>query len=175
MKIHSFLLFAATLLLICAPLHGATAPKLETLLSEYKQARAQVLGKLNEVYATQADALAQQFQAVPNLDGADRARRFAKRLRDPDERNDAYGPTGKEAAADPLAELQANYAHAREENLNNVYAFYATAAANLRRELLQANDQAGAKVLTEFLEKIKPAKAVAAQATPARPGTLSSK
>jgi len=158
------------------PLHGAQAPKLETLLSEYKQARTQVVSKLSEVYATQADALAQQFQAIPNLDGADRARRFAKHLRDADDRKDAAEAAGNPAPGDPLAELQANYARAREENLRNVYIFYASAAENLRRELLRTKDQAGAKVLTDFLAKIKPsAPTVADAATSPKPHSQASR
>jgi len=169
MKIRHFLLFVAALLVISGPLQAAQAPKLETLLAEYKKARTDVLGKLNESYALQADALAKKYQAIPNLDGVDRARTFAKRLRNPEESNEALVTTGGDSATDPLAILQAHYASARAENLNNVYAFYSTTAENLRRELLKTNDQAGADVLTTFLEKIKPAGVVATgQASPAK-------
>ncbi|MDR3403812.1 MAG: hypothetical protein P4L99_15045 [Chthoniobacter sp.] len=168
MKIRQFLLFIAALLLISAPLQAAQAPKLETLLAEYKKARTDVLGKLNESYALQADALATKYQAIPNLDGADRARTFAKRLRNPDETNEVLVPTS-DSATDPLAILQAHYASARTENLNNVYTFYSTTAESLRRELLKTNDKAGADVLTTFMEKIKPAGVPAtAQASPAK-------
>ena len=156
MKIPRLLLFAAALLFISAPLRAAEAPKLETLLAEYKKARADVLGKLNEAYASQADALASQYQSILDLDGADRTRLFARRLRNPDERNDAIGTTGGEKPGDRLAALQTEYARARAENLNNVYTFYSTTAENLRRELLRSNDKTGAKTMTAFLQKIKP-------------------
>ena len=169
MKIRQFLLFIAAFLLISAPLWAAEAPKLETLLGEYKKARSDVLGKLNESYAVQADALAQKYQTIANLDGADRARAFARRLRNPDEVNEIQAASGSDTVTDPLAILQAHYASARAENLNNVYGFYATAAGNLRRELQKANDQAGAAVLTTFLEKIKPTGVTAAApASPAK-------
>jgi hypothetical protein len=157
MKIPWILLFAAALLCISAPSHAAQAPKLETLLAEYKKARAEVLGKLNEVYALRTDALAGQYQSMPDLDGADRARSFAQRLRNPDERNDAIGTAGSDKSADPLTMLQTEYARARADNLNNVYTFYSTTAESCRRELLRTHDQAGASVMTAFLEKIKPA------------------
>ncbi|MEI9894354.1 MAG: hypothetical protein WDN28_10840 [Chthoniobacter sp.] len=170
MKIRQFALFVAALLLIGTPLQAVQSPKLETLLGEYKKARSDVLGKLNESYALQADALAKQYQAIPNLDGADRARTFAKRLRNPDETNDVLSGSSSDSAADPLAILQAHYAAARAENLNNVYTFYSTTAENMRRELLRTKDQAGANVLATFLEKIKPAgTAATSQASPAKP------
>jgi len=156
MKIRSLFFFVATLLSMLAPLRAAKAPKLDLLLGEYKKARFDVLSKLNDAYASQADLLAQQFQAVPNLDGADRAHQFAQRLRNPDEKNDIYEAVANDAVNDPLAALQANYGRAREENLRNVYIFYASTAESLRRELLRMNDQAGANVLAEFLAKIKP-------------------
>ncbi|MEP6668291.1 MAG: hypothetical protein ABJF10_04015 [Chthoniobacter sp.] len=167
MKIRQFLLFIAAFLLISGSVQAAQAPKLDTLLGEYKKARADVLGKLNESYAAQADALTQKYQAISNLDGADRSRTFAKRLRDPAEVNEIQ-VTG-DNPNDPLAMLQARYASSRAENLNNVYGFYSSTAQNLRAELLKSNDQAGADVLTTFLEKIKPAKVTAAApATPAK-------
>lgn len=169
MKIPYLIFFTAALLSISATLHAAQAPKLETLLGEYKKARTDVLSKLNETYASQADAVAQKYDAVSNLDGADRARQFARRLRDPDANNDGVGASEPGAATDPLAILQANYAGARAENLKIVYTFYSTSAENLRRELLKENDQAGAGVLTTFLEKIKPTRATpTAKPTPAR-------
>ena len=60
-------------------------------------------------------------------------------------------------ATEPLAILQADYAHSREENLRVVDTFYITNAQNLQAELLKKNDAAGAKVLATFLEKIKTA------------------
>ncbi len=176
MNIRLFHLLAAALLLLGFPLHGAPpkAPKLETLLEEYKQARAEVLGKLNEAYAAQADALAQQLQSAANLDAADRARGFARRLRDPNEKNDVYAAMAASAApADLLAQLEANYGRSREENLRNVYLFYATSAASLRQELLRTKDQAGAAVVGEFLQKIKPSPSP--QPSPAKPHTASAK
>jgi len=176
MKIPRFLLFAAALLCVSAPLQAAQAPKLETLLAEYKKARSDVLAKLNEAYASQADVLAGQYQSIPDLDGTDRARLFAKRLRDPDAKNDAVGTTGSDKPGDPLATLQTEYARARGENLANVYTFYATTAANLRQELLRTKDQAGAKTMTAFLEKIKPAgMTAAALASPSKSRTTSSR
>jgi hypothetical protein len=152
MKIRPLILFVAALLVFCAPLQAAKAPKLETLLSEYKKARTDVLAKLNEAYAGQAEMLAQQLQSVANLEGVDRAKKFAKRLRDPDARND---------------------------NLNNVYVFYASTAESLRHELLRTNDQAGANIVSEFLAKIKPPeKAAVAQGptpTPSKSRTAASK
>ena len=64
MKIRPFVLFAA-LLLVSTALHAAQVPKLETLLAEYKKARTEVLGKLKEAYASQADMLAEQYLAMP--------------------------------------------------------------------------------------------------------------
>jgi hypothetical protein len=157
MKIPRILLFATALLCISTPLRAAQVPKLETLLAEYKKARADVLGKLNEAYALRAEALASQSDSIPDLDGADRARSFAQRLRNPDERNDAIGTTGSDKPTDPLTMLQTEYARARAENLDNVYTFYSTTAESFRRELLRSNDRAGASVMTAFLQKIKPA------------------
>ena len=167
MKIRPLILFAAALLVICPALQAAKAPKLETLLNEYKKARTDVLAKLNEAYAGQADMLVQQFQAAANLDGADRARQFAKRLRNPDERNDIYSGLARGGINDLVAELQGNYAQAREANLNNVYVFYAATAENFRRERLRINDQAGAKILSDFLAKIKPPEKAAVAQGPA--------
>jgi hypothetical protein len=182
MKIRPFLLFVLTLLVVCVPLRAAQAPKLETLLGEYKKARSDVLGKLNEAYAQQADALAKQYLTIPNLDGADRAQRFAKRLRELDLNHAPEGPAANTPATDPLSVLQSDYARAREENLHNAYVFYASTAANLRRELLRTKDQAGADVLTTFLEKIKPpdgtkhaSATTPAQASPAKSRTVSAK
>jgi hypothetical protein len=76
-------------------------------------------------------------------------------------RNDIQAPIASGPGADPLTDLRANYAHAREENLRNVYVFYASTAGSLRKELLRTHDQAGAKVLTDFLAKIKPPGATA--------------
>jgi hypothetical protein len=160
MKLRHLVLFVAALLpLFAANLHGAEAPKLETLLAEYKKARADVLSKLNESYASQADELAKQYQAIPNLDGADRSRQFAKRLRNPDENNELPGISADEKSTDPFTVLQSHYVSARAANLKIVYTFYSTTAENLRRELLRTNDQAGADVMTTFLAKIKPASA----------------
>jgi hypothetical protein len=179
LKIRPLILFTAALLLCCAPLQAAKAPKLETLLAEYKKARGDVLAKLNEAYAGQADILAQQLQAASNLDGVERARQFAKRLRNPDERNDIYSGLAKGGINDPVAELQGNYARVRETNINYVYAFYTSTAENLRHELLRTNDQAGANILSQFLAKIKPAeKAAVAQGptpTPAKSRAAASK
>ena len=179
MKIRPLMLFAAALLLFCVPLQAAKAPKLETLLSEYKKARSDVLAKLNEAYAGQADMLAQQFQAVANLDGVDRAKKFARRLRDLDARNDIYSGLANGGISDPVAELQGNYAQDRTANLNNVYVFYASTAESLRHELLRTHDQAGADILAEFLAKIKPpGKAAVAQGpapTPSKSRTAASK
>jgi hypothetical protein len=179
MKIRPLILFVAALLVFCAPLQAAKAPKLETLLSEYKKARTDVLAKLNEAYAGQAEMLAQQLQSVANLEGVDRAKKFAKRLRDPDARNDIYSGLANGGINDPVAELQGNYAQARTANLNNVYVFYASTAESLRHELLRTNDQAGANIVSEFLAKIKPPeKAAVAQGptpTPSKSRTAASK
>jgi hypothetical protein len=169
MKISRLFVFVVALMTsLSAPLHAAQAPKLETLLGEYAKARTDVLGKLNESYAVQADALAARLQAIPNLDGADRARSFAKRLRDADQNNEAIGASETGNASDPVAMLQTNYSQARTENLKNVYTFYTTAAGNLRRELLKENDKPGAEVLTTFLEKIKPAATPTPSSSPAK-------
>lgn len=155
MKTPRFILFTVVLLFLGLTLPAAETPKLETLLSEYNKARSDVLGKLNESYAVQADELAKRFQAIPNLDGADRARTFAKHLRAGDQNNEVVDALPGANAADPVAVLEADYARSRMENMKNVYGFYATAAANLRKELLKENNKAGAEVLTTFLEKIK--------------------
>ncbi|HEY3900800.1 MAG TPA: hypothetical protein VGM54_19475 [Chthoniobacter sp.] len=177
MKIRPLILFAMALFFLGPVLQAAKAPKLETLLGEYKKARSDVLAKLNEAYAGQAEMLAQQLQAVSNLEGVDRAKKFAKRLRNPDERNDIYSGLANGGINDPVAELQGNYATAREANLNNVYVFYASTAENLRHELLRTKDEAGANVIAEFLAKIKPPgkAAVAAGPTPSKSRTAGSK
>jgi hypothetical protein len=122
---------------------------------------------LNESYASQAESVAEQYQAATDLDGVDRAQSLARRLRDRDARNDAIGNAESETPGDLLATLETEYAHARAANLDYVYSFYATAAENLRRAFLQSNDRAGADVMTEFLEKIKPASAPPPHATSA--------
>lgn len=159
MKLRRFLFLI--LLCLSAPVFAAQAPKLETLLAEYKKARGDVLGKLSESYASRADALAEQYRTATNLDGADRAQSWAKRLRNPDERESAVVADTNVPPGDPLVALQDDYAKSRQENLTMVYTFYATNATNLRKELLKQKDQAGADVLTTFLEKIKPAGAKA--------------
>jgi hypothetical protein len=178
LKIRPLILIAA-LLACCVPLQAAKAPKLETLLAEYKKARGDVLAKLNEAYASQADMLAQQLQAASNLDGVERAHQFAKRLRNPDERNDIYAGLANGGVDDPVAELQGNYSRVRTTNLNSVYVFYAATAENLRHELLRTKDQAGANIISEFLAKIKPAeKAAVAQGptpTPSKSRAAASK
>lgn len=166
MKAPRFFLFTAILLSLCLTLHAAQTPKLETLLAEYGKARSDVLGKLNESYALQADELAKKFQALPNRDAADRAQTFAKHLRDGDQNNEVVDATAGANAADPLVALQSDYAQSRVDNLKNVYVFYATAAGNLRKELLKENNKAGADVVTAFLEKIK---STAPAATPSTP------
>lgn len=163
MKTPRFL-FTVILLFLGFTLHAVETPKLETLLAEYNKARTDVLAKLNESYAAQADELVKRFQAASNLDGTDRAKTFARHLRDGDQNNEVVDPLPGTNASDPLAVLEANYAQSRAENLKNVYVFYATAAANLRKELLKENNKAGAEVLTTFLEKIK---ATVATPTPA--------
>ena len=157
MKLHLFMLLAAVFLLpIVTPLRATEAPKLDQLLSEYHKARADVLSKLNADYALQADALAKQYKQAKDAVRAKRASEFAGRLRDSDESNDLQGITAGDPGAEPLAILQADYAHSREENLRVVDTFYITNAQNLQAELLKKNDAAGAKVLATFLEKIKP-------------------
>jgi len=156
MKISRFFFCIATFLCLAVVLQAAQVPKLETLLAEYHKARSDVLGKLNESYASQADELAKRLQAAANLEGAENARTFAKQLREADQNIEIVDPRSAEKQADPLAVLQSDYAHARADNLKNVYVFYATAAGNLRRELLKEKNTAGAEVVTTFLEKIKP-------------------
>ncbi|HSI14319.1 MAG TPA: hypothetical protein VK961_19875 [Chthoniobacter sp.] len=155
MKTPRFLSFTAAFLFLCTILCAAEAPKLETLLGEYKKARTDVLTKLNQSYAGQADELAKQYQAIPNLDAADRARTFAKNLRGPEDSTDLRMMSPSNTSNDPLATLEANYAQARQVNLLTVYTFYTTAATNLRNELVKGKDKDGAAVCTAFLEKIK--------------------
>lgn len=158
MKTRDLTLFCVALLfLFCAAplLFAAEAPKLEVLLGEYKKARTDVLGKLNQSYAEQADELARRYQAIPNLDAADRTRTFAKNLRGPEDSTDLRMMSPVNTSNDPLAILEANYAQAREANLKTVYTFYTGAATNLRNELLRTKDKDGAAVCTAFLEKIK--------------------
>jgi type IV pilus biogenesis protein CpaD/CtpE len=157
MKFSRFLFFTAVLLCLAVTLRAAQAPQLETLLAEYHKARSDVLGKLNESYALQADELAKKLQAVTNLEGAENARTFAKQLREADQNVEIVDARVGGKQADPLNVLQSDYAQARADNLKNVYIFYATAAGNLRRELLKEKNTAGAEVVTAFLEKIKPA------------------
>lgn len=170
MQIPRFLLFIAAVLFCSgALLHAAEAPKLETLLSEYKKARTDVLSKLNQSYAGQADEVAKHYQAIPDLDAADRARTFAKSLRGSEDSTDLRMLSPSNTSNDPLATLQANYAQARQANLANVFTFYTTAATNLRNTLLQAKDKDGAAVCTAFLDKIKgDAPTPAAKATPVK-------
>lgn len=170
MQIPRFFLFIAAVLFCSgALLHAAEAPKLETLLSEYKKARTDVLSKLNQSYAGQADELAKHYQTVPDLDAADRARTFAKSLRGSEDSTDLRMLSPSNTSNDPLATLQANYAQARQANLANVFTFYTTAATNLRNTLLQAKDKDGAAVCTAFLDKIKgDAPTPAAKATPVK-------
>ncbi|EDY19330.1 hypothetical protein CfE428DRAFT_3015 [Chthoniobacter flavus Ellin428] len=156
MKISRFLFCLAILLCFAVPLQAAQAPKLETLLAEYHKARSDVLGKLNESYALRADELAKRLQGAANLEGAENARTFARQLRAADQNIEIVDARAVEKQADPLAVLQADYALARADNLKNVYVFYATAAGNLRRELIKEKNTAGADVVTTFLEKIKP-------------------
>src|SRR5262249_11253324 len=106
-------LFTSLLLLFPAALQAAKAPKLEELLAEYKKARMDVLGKLNEAYAGQADELIKVYRRAADLVGIERTQEFAKGLRNPDVKNDWVGKTGEDAAGDPLAALQAAYAQAR--------------------------------------------------------------
>jgi hypothetical protein len=155
MKSLRLLLFTTALLFLSGALHAAEAPKLETLLSEYKKARTDVLSKLNPSYAAQADELAKHYQSVPDLDAADRARTFAKSLHASEDSADLRMLSTSNSSNDPLAILQANYAQARQANLTNVYTFYTTAATNLRNALLQAKNKDGAAVCTAFLDKIK--------------------
>lgn len=174
MKTRDLTLFfvAFLFLFFLAPLlPAAEAPKLDTLLGEYKKARTDVLGKLNQSYAGQADVLAQQYQAIPNLDAADRARTFARNLRGPADSTDLRLMSPANASNDPLATLEANYAQARQINLQTVYTFYTTAATNLRNELLRSKDKDGAEVCTAFLNKIKadaPTPTPAPKATPVK-------
>jgi hypothetical protein len=157
-------------------LRAAEAPKLETLLGEYKNARADVLSKLNQSYASQADDLAKHYQAIPNLDAADRTRTFAKNLRGPQDSTDLRMLSASNTSNDPLAVLEANYAQARQANLATVYTFYTTAATNLRNELLKSKDKDGAAICSAFLDKIKAdAPAPAAQATPGKKKKASAK
>lgn len=169
MKIPHFFLFVAALLFLSPLIQAAEAPKLDTLLGEYKKARTDVLTKLNQSYASQADELAKQYQAAPNLDAADRSRTFAKNLRGPEDSTDLRMVSPRNTSNDPLAILQANYAQARQLNLQTVYTFYTTAATNLRNELLRSKDKDGAAVCTAFLDKIKAdAPAPAPKTTPVK-------
>jgi flagellar hook-associated protein FlgK len=156
MKISPSLLCIATFLCLALTLQAAQTPKLETLLAEYQKARSDVLAKLNESYASQADEMAKRLQAAANLEGAENARTFAKQLREADQNIEIVDARPGNKQADPVAVLQSDYAHARADNLKNVYIFYATAAGNLRKELLKEKNTAGAEVVTTFLEKIKP-------------------
>lgn len=159
MNPRPLLLLAAAFLLGFTPLHAAEAPKLDQLLTEYHKARTDVLTKLNASYAGQADALAKQYKQAKDAGHAKQAADFAGRLRDSDEKNDLEGVPGSAPATEPLAVLQTDYAHAREENLRVVDTFYTTNAQNLQAELKRKNDVAGANVMAAFLEKIKPADA----------------
>jgi hypothetical protein len=150
------LLIVACLFLSATPLlRAAEAPKLETLLSEYKKARTDVLSKLNQSYAGQADDLANHYRSMPDLDAADRTRSFAKSLRGPQDSTDLRMLSTRNTSDDSLAILQTNYAQARRANLLNVYTFYTTAATNLRNELQRSKNQEGAAVVTTFLDTIK--------------------
>jgi len=155
MKTPRFFLCVAVWSFLAVLLHAAEAPKLETLLGEYKKARTDVLTKLNQSYASQADELAKRYQAIPNLDAADRTRTFAKNLRGPEDSTDLRMMSPSNTSNDPLAILEANYAQARQVNLMTVYTFYTTAATNLRTELLKSKDKDGAAVCSAFLDKIK--------------------
>src|SRR3954466_3439772 len=104
MKIPHFILFVASLLFLSEPLiQAAEAPKLDTLLGEYKKARTDVLTKLNQSYASQAAELAKQYQAIPNLDAADRSRTFAKNLRGPQDSTELRMVSPANTSDDPLA------------------------------------------------------------------------
>ena len=170
MKVRKLALFLLTFVLLFSAtsrLLSAEAPKLETLLGEYKKARTDVLSKLNQSYAGQADELAKHYQSIPDLDAADRTRTFAKSLHSSEDSADLRMLSPSNTSNDPLAILQANYAQARQANLANVFTFYTTAATNLRNTLLQAKDKDGAAVCTAFLDKIKgDAPAPATKATP---------
>jgi len=159
MKLRQFILLAAVFFVACPVLRAAAAPHLDQLLSEYHQARSDVLVKLNASYAAQAEALATQYKQARDPVRAKRAADFAAHLKSSIETNDLDGATRGDPGAGPLAILQADYARSRAENLRNVDTFYITTAQNLQRELLRKNDTAGASVLATFLEKIKPAAA----------------
>lgn len=156
MKKPLFVFFVAALLFSPWSAMAAKAPKLETLVGEYQKARTDVLAKLDDAYAAQAEGLAEQFQATANLEGLEHARQLAKKLRSRQTVADIVDLDGRDSGNDPVIALQLNYVRARAENLQNVYLFYATTAASLRQQLLRTKDQAGAKVVAEFLEKIKP-------------------
>lgn len=154
-NLRFFLLAFFSLFFAASLLPAAEAPKLETILGEYKKARTDVLTKLNQSYALQADELAKHYQAAVNLDAADRTRTFAKNLRGPEDSTDLRLMSPANTSNDSLAILEANYAQARQANLQVVYTFYTTAATNLRNELLRSNNKDGAAVCTAFLDKIK--------------------
>ena len=150
-----FLTVAAAWLLAVPTLFAAQAPKLDQLLAEYHKARTEVLTKLNANYAQQADALAKQYKQAKDAIRSKRAADFAARLLDSDESNDLQGIKPGDPGPEPLAILQTDYAHARDENLRVVDTFYISNAQNLEAQLMKENNAAGAKVLATFLEKIK--------------------
>jgi excinuclease UvrABC nuclease subunit len=150
-----FFTLAAAWLLAVPTLFAAQAPKLDQLLAEYHKARADVLTKLNANYAQQADAMAKQYKQAKDTVRFKRAADFAARLLDSDESNDLQGIKAGDPGPEPLAILQADYAHARDENLRVVDTFYISNAQNLEAQLLKENNPTGAKVLATFLEKIK--------------------
>jgi hypothetical protein len=170
-------LFLALVCLVAAkPLVAADPPVLGKLISDYQAARADVLGKLNESYALQADAQAKQYLQLSDLNGANRAADFSKRLRDKDEKNDLDGISGNAPATDRLAALQANYARAREETLRKVDEYYYNAGQNLQREYMRGSDLAGANSTAAFLDKIKPGAApISAETTLTKGRNLLSK
>ncbi len=143
------------LLLLSATLSAVEAPKLEQLLQEYHHARADVIAKLTLSYAAQVDTLAQQYRQAHDQDHTQSCAALIARLKAADELKPYTALPSHKGSADPVATLEADYLHAREDNFRLVDAFYISNAQKLQAELLRENNTAGARTVTDFIEKVR--------------------
>ncbi len=121
----------------------------------YAKAHSDAVGQLNQRYVQDANVLIKFYMQGNDLERANLASAWIKRLSDADESNDIDQITPNPTSPDRLVALQSRYLKDRAETIAKVDRQYVTQAETAQRQVMQQGDLAAANSLAEFLKKIR--------------------
>jgi hypothetical protein len=141
------------------------APPADKLAAAYTQGRGDAIKQVNQRYVQQTEAVIKLSMQARDLEKANAASAWSKRLLDDDDTNDTDGIAPNPTSADRLIALQTRYLKERAEALGRVNKVYLGQVESTQRQAMQKGDLAAANALGDLLTKIK-----AEVGTPVAPG-----